>query len=109
MGISVGLKFDERAVRKLGKVVLLEITLVILLMLCCVGIGYSFHLITQVDVMTALLGFVPGGIEAMIATVTQLGGDTGMVLAIQLTRQMLILLTINLLNLLINFKKRSND
>jgi len=108
VGISAGLKFDEQAVRKLGKVVLLEITLVILLMLCCVGIGYGFHLITQIDTMTALLGFVPGGLEGMIATVTQLGGDTGMVLTIQLTRQMLILLIVNLLNVLINLKKRSN-
>jgi len=105
VGISVGLKFDSQAVRKLGKALLLEIILVLVLMLSCVGIGYGFHLITQVDTMTALLGFVPGGIEAMIATVTELGGDTGMVLAIQLTRQLLILLTINLLNVLLNFTR----
>jgi len=109
VGISTGLKFDPRAVRKLRKAVLLEITLVILLIGCCVGIGYGFHLVTKVNIMTALLGFAPGGIEAMIATATQLGGDTGMVLAIGLTRQMLILLIVNLFNLLINLKKRSND
>ncbi|MGK7902958.1 MAG: AbrB family transcriptional regulator [Hormoscilla sp.] len=105
VGISVGLKFDDRAVRKLGKAVLLEVILVLVLMLCCVGIGYEFHLITKVDTMTALLGFVPGGIEAMIATVTELGGDTGMALSIQLTRQMLILLAINLLNVSINLTR----
>ena len=59
--------------------------------------------------MTAILGLAPGGLEAMIATATQLGGDPGTILAIGLTRQMLILLTINLFNLLINLKKRLND
>ena len=105
IGLSIGLKFDWQAVRKLWKAVLLEIILVILLMLSCLAIGYEFHLVTNIDTMTAILGFTPGGIEAMIATANQLGSDTGMVLAIQLTRQMLILLTINLLNVFINLRK----
>lgn len=105
VGLSIGWKFDWRTVRKLWKAVLLEIILVILLMLSCLAIGYEFHLVTHIDTVTAILGFTPGGIEAMIATVNQLGGDTGMVLAIQLTRQMLILLSINLLNVFINVRK----
>lgn len=105
IGLSIGWKFDWQAVRQLWKAVLLEITLVILLMLSCLAIGYEFHLVTDIDLVTAILGFTPGGIEAMIATVNQLGGDTGMVLAIQLTRQMLILLVINLLQVFVNLRK----
>lgn len=105
VGLSIGWKFDWQAVRKLWKAVLIDILLVILLMLSCLAIGYEFHLVTDVDIVTAILGFTPGGIEAMIATANQLEGDTGMVLAIQLTRQMLILLTINLLNVFLNARK----
>lgn len=105
IGLSIGWKFDWQAVRKLWKAVLLEIILVILLMLSCLAIGYQFHLVTHIDTVTAILGFTPGGIEAMIATANQLEGDTGMVLAIQLTRQMLILLVINLFNVFVNARK----
>lgn len=105
IGLSIGWKFDWQAVRKLWKAVLLEIILVILLMISCLAIGYEFHLLTHIDTVTAILGFTPGGIEAMIATANQLEADTGMVLAIQLTRQMLILLTINLLNVFVNLRK----
>lgn len=106
VGVSTGLKFDVQVLRQLWKAAILEIVLAMLLMLCCLGIGYEFHLITRVDTMTALLGFVPGGIEAMIATVTQLGGDTGVVLSIQLTRQFLILFIINLLHLFVNSRRQ---
>ncbi|MGB3511442.1 MAG: AbrB family transcriptional regulator [Microcoleaceae cyanobacterium] len=105
VGVSIGWKFDWQAARKLWKAVLLEITLVIILMLSCLAIGYEFHLLTHIDLVTAILGFAPGGIEAMIATANQLGGDTGMVLAIQITRQMLILFSIYLLNFFINARK----
>ncbi|MDJ1170844.1 AbrB family transcriptional regulator [Roseofilum sp. BLCC_M154] len=105
VGLSIGWKFDWQTVRKLWKAVLLEILLVIVLMLSCMVIGYQFHRLTNINIVTAILGFTPGGIEAMIATANQLGGDTGMVLAIQITRQMLILLGIYIFNLSIADKK----
>lgn len=108
VGLAIGLKFDWQTVRTLWRAVLIEVGLIVLLMLACLGIGYEFHLLTKVDTMTALLGFVPGAIEAMVATVNQLGGDTGMVVAIQMTRQLLILLVINLLNVFSNSNKANN-
>ncbi|CBN57250.1 MULTISPECIES: AbrB family transcriptional regulator [Kamptonema] len=107
VGLSIGLKFNWQNVRLIGKAVLLEILLVIVLMVCCLAIGYEFHIITHVDIVTAILCFMPGGMEAMMATVTQLGGDTGLVLAAQITRQMLIIVAINLLNLFLNPAKRA--
>ncbi|NEQ97448.1 MAG: AbrB family transcriptional regulator [Cyanothece sp. SIO2G6] len=92
VGLSIGLKFNWKAAQKLWKAVLIDIALVVVLSLMCLGIGYAFHLITQVDTVTSVLGFTPGGIEAMIATVMELGGDTGLVLAMQLTRMLLIIL-----------------
>ncbi len=96
IGVSSGLKFELQIVTKLWKALLLELFLVISLILCCLGIGYEFHQITHVDLITSLLAFVPGGMEAMIATANQLGGEPGLLLAIKFSRQMLILLAINL-------------
>ena len=91
VGLSIGVKFDIKTASKLLKAVLIEICLVISLIILCLGVGYSFHLFTDVDTITSLLGFTPGGIEAMVATVMQLGGDTGLVLAMQLTRMLIII------------------
>ena len=92
LGLSIGVQFDWQIVNKLLKAVLIEVGLVIVLMLSCLGVGYEFHVVTHVDTITAVLGFTPGGIEAMIATVMQLGGDTGLVLALQLTRMLSVVL-----------------
>lgn len=91
VGISIGVKFDIKTVNKLLKAVLIEIGLVVSLILLCLGVGYEFHVFTHVDTITSLLGFTPGGLEAMVATVMQLGGDTGLVLAMQLTRMLIII------------------
>lgn len=92
IGLYIGVQFDWQTARKLLRTVLIEVGLVIALILICLGVGYEFHVVTHVDTVTAVLGFTPGGIEAMIATVMQLGGDTGLVLAMQLTRMLGILL-----------------
>ncbi len=92
LGISIGLKFNRKVIQGLVKAVAIDIVLVLFLAACCLGIGYEFHTLTQIDTVTSILGLTPGGIEAMIATVMQLGGDTGLVMAMQLTRMMLIIL-----------------
>ncbi|MEQ8757747.1 MAG: AbrB family transcriptional regulator [Coleofasciculus sp. G1-WW12-02] len=110
IGLSIGVQFDWQTARKLFKAVLIEIVLVIGLILMCLGIGYGFHLITDVDMSTAILGFTPGGIEAMVATVMQLGGDTGLVLAMQLTRMLgIIMIAPWLVAFLVKRAKTSDD
>jgi hypothetical protein len=92
VGLSIGLKFDWKTVKTLWKAVLVDIALVLSLIVFCLAIGYGFHLLTQVDTGTAILGLTPGGIEAMIATVMQTEGDIGLVLALQLSRMLTIIL-----------------
>ena len=92
VGLSIGLKFDWKTVKNLWKAVLVDIGLVFSLIFFCFVIGYGFHLLTQVDTVTAILGLTPGGIEAMIATVMQTGGDVGLVLALQFSRMLSIIL-----------------
>ncbi len=100
LGLATGLKFEWHTIKYIQRAIFIEIILVIALIAICLSIGYDFHLITQVDTMTSLLGFMPGAIDAMVAIVTQLGGDTGAVVAIHMTRQFLILLVVNFLNVL---------
>jgi hypothetical protein len=45
-----------------------------------------------VDLATSILGSTPGGITPIMAMTIQLGGDSGLVLAMQMTRMLLILL-----------------
>ncbi|MGB3401235.1 MAG: AbrB family transcriptional regulator [Microcoleaceae cyanobacterium] len=92
VGLSIGLKFDWKTVKTLWKAVIIDIGLVLSLICFCFAIGYGFHLLTQVSVVTAILGLTPGGIEAMIATVMQKEGDVGLVLALQLSRMLSIIL-----------------
>ena len=92
IGISIGLKFDWETVYKLRKAVLIEIVLVMVLILICIGVGYEFHILTQADSLTAVLGSSPGAISAIMASTIQLGGDSGLVLTMQMSRMLVILL-----------------
>ncbi|AFY68470.1 membrane protein AbrB duplication [Thalassoporum mexicanum PCC 7367] len=92
VGLSIGLKFHLQTLRKIFKAIVLETFLVVALILICVAIGYGFHQVTHVDTMTALLGSSPGGTTAMLATVVELGGDSGLVMAMQMTRMLMVIL-----------------
>lgn len=91
LGLSTGVKFDLQTINKLLKAVLIEIILVILLIIICLIIGYEFHQITGLDMMSSLLGTTPGGLNTMTATALELGGDSGMVLTMQMVRMFFIL------------------
>ncbi|MFZ5826137.1 MAG: AbrB family transcriptional regulator [Bacillota bacterium] len=92
LGLSIGVRFDVPLARKLGKVALIESALVVALIGLCLGVGYLFHLWTGVDTLTAVLGSTPGGMEVMVGSAIQLGGDPGLVLAMQMTRYFIILM-----------------
>jgi uncharacterized protein len=92
IGLSIGLKFEWQTVYNLRKAVLIYFFLVMVLIIICIGVGYEFHLMTHVDSLTAVLGSSPGGISAIMASVIQLGGDSGLVLTMQMSRMLMILL-----------------
>ncbi|WP_330204782.1 AbrB family transcriptional regulator [Cyanobacterium sp. Dongsha4] len=91
LGLSIGVKFEVETIQKLLKAVLIEVGLVLLLIFTCFLAGYGFHLMTKIDTLTALLGSTPGGLTAMMATVIELGGDSALVLTMQMMRMLLIL------------------
>ncbi|MBP0012805.1 MAG: AbrB family transcriptional regulator [Roseofilum sp. SBFL] len=91
-GLSIGLKFDRQVAQTLVKSVVIQLGLVTILIAVCLGIGYEFHQLTHIDTLTAILGTTPGGISAITATVIEIGGNVGLVVAMQMTRMFLILL-----------------
>ncbi|MBD2576547.1 AbrB family transcriptional regulator [Oscillatoria sp. FACHB-1406] len=110
VGLSIGLRFDRPTAQQLFKAVLIDVGLVLVMIVSCLGIAYGFHQVARVDIVSAILSFTPGGIEAMLATTLQLGGDTGLVLAIQMTRMFLILfLTPWLIGLWLKPKTADNE
>ncbi|HWI52880.1 MAG TPA: AbrB family transcriptional regulator [Symbiobacteriaceae bacterium] len=92
VGISIGVRFDMSTVKRLGKAALIETLLVLVLISICLGVGYSFHLVTGINTMTAVLGSTPGAMDVMVASAYEMGGDPGMVLAMQMTRWFIILM-----------------
>jgi hypothetical protein len=91
IGFATGLQFNFQGVRPLVKAVLLEVVLALLLILLCAVVGYEFHLVTNIDTITAILGSMPTGTQAMVASTVQFGGDTSLVVSMHLTRMFIIL------------------
>lgn len=92
VGLSIGVRFDVGTARRLGRAALIETVLVLGLIAISLTVGYVFHLITGVDTLTAVLGSTPGAMDVMVASAIEMGGDSGMVLAMQMTRWFIILL-----------------
>jgi uncharacterized protein len=92
VGLSVGARFDVPTARKLGKAALIEAVAVLGLIGMNLGMGYLFHLLTGIDTMTAVLGSTPGGMDTMVAAAVKLGGDPGLVVAMQMARWFTVLL-----------------
>lgn len=92
MGIAIGGRFNVSMARRLGRVAVVDALLVMGLIGLCLAVGYLFHLATGVSALNAVLGSTPGAMEVMVASSVQMGGDAGLVLAMQIFRWLMILL-----------------
>ncbi len=92
IGATVGAQFDRKVLASLRRAVWLEPLLVLAFIGCSCLLGFVFHVVTGIDVVTATLGFVPGAMEAMIATSSEMGADVAMVSAMQVLRMLGVLL-----------------
>lgn len=91
LGLAIGIKFDHQSMGDLIKMVMIEIILIIVLIIICLIIGYEFHLLTGIDLVSALLGTTPGGLNVMTATAIELNANVSIVLTMQMIRMFLIL------------------
>ncbi|MBN3943610.1 MAG: AbrB family transcriptional regulator [Nostoc sp.] len=91
IGFATGLQLNLQGIRRLVKAVLIEVVLALLLIVICSVVGYEFHLVTNIDTITAILGSMPTGTQAMVASTVHFGGDTGVVVSMHTIRMFVIL------------------
>lgn len=86
IGFNVGTGIDLPTLRRLRRAALVNMAVVVSLLLASVMTGYFFHRVSGVDLSTALLGSVPGAMEAVTAAAYSLGADGALVAAMHLVR-----------------------
>ena len=97
IGLQVGLTFTVASLRLVGRALPIALTLIVGVILACAGLGLVLSVTTGVRPLDAYLATTPGGMNAVLATATDIGADTTFVLAVQVLRLFVMLLSAPLL------------
>ncbi|MCO7221629.1 AbrB family transcriptional regulator [Klenkia sp. PcliD-1-E] len=98
IGLQVGLSFTRDSLRVVGRALPLALLLVVALVVASAGLGLLLAATADVSPLTAYLATTPGGLYAVLATATGGGADATVVLAVQVLRLFVMLLTAPLLS-----------
>ncbi len=91
IGTSVGLRFSGDILKSLRRVVIVELLLLTVLLLLSALLAALMARITGIDLMSAVLGNVPGALEAIVATAVDLQTNAPIVAAMQTMRSLALL------------------
>ncbi|MCP8616102.1 AbrB family transcriptional regulator [Salirhabdus salicampi] len=94
LGVYLGNTVSIEALRNVGKYGLLSTILAIMLIVLSFGLGYLFHVITSMDMATAMLSVAPGGLVEMALTAQDVGGDPSVVSSLQAIRLLLVVVVL---------------
>jgi membrane AbrB-like protein len=94
IGTSVGAQVSIDSLRKLRQVLIPAAAVIAVLIGVGLFLGWGLSELTPLDPVTALLCGVPGGASTMPVIAHELGGDIRLVAALQLTRQLVMLVLI---------------
>ena len=94
IGTAVGTQVSRDSLRKLRQVIVPAATMIATLIGTGLLLGWGLSKITPLDTVTALLCAVPGGASTMPIIAHELGGDFRIVAALQLARQLVMLVII---------------
>jgi membrane AbrB-like protein len=97
IGLQVGVTFTRESLRTVGRALPLALAIIAGLVLGCAGLGVLLSSATGVGELDAYLATTPGGLYAVLATATDSGADTTFVLAVQVLRLLVMLLSVPLL------------
>jgi uncharacterized protein len=97
IGLQVGTSFTRDSLRTVGRALPLALAIIAGLGLACAGLGALLSAATGVGGLDAYLATTPGGLYAVLATATRSGADTTFVLAVQVLRLFVMLLSAPLL------------
>ncbi len=93
IGLQVGLSFTRESLVVVGRALPTALAIIVGLVLGCAGLGAGLAAATDVSPLTAYLATTPGGLYAVLATATDSGADATVVLAVQVLRLFVMLLT----------------
>jgi uncharacterized protein len=93
IGLQVGVSFSRESLATIGQALPLALTMIVGLIVACTGLGAVLAATTGVSPLDGYLATTPGGITAVLATATDSGADATFVLAVQVLRLFVMLLT----------------
>ena len=93
VGLQVGLNFTRASLRTVGAALPLAVVVLAALSLACAGLGVALAAVTGVSPLDGYLATTPGGMNAVLVTATSTGADITFVLAVQLLRLFVMLLS----------------
>jgi membrane AbrB-like protein len=97
IGLQVGVSFTRESLRTVGRALPLALAIIVGLILGCAGLGALLAPAAGVGQLDAYLATTPGGLYAVLATATDSGADATFVLAVQVLRLFVMLLSAPLL------------
>ena len=93
IGLQVGVSFTRESLATIGQALPLALAVIVGLIVACTGLGAVLAATTGVSPLDGYLATTPGGITAVLATATGSGADATFVLAVQVLRLFVMLLT----------------
>ncbi|SFK89560.1 AbrB family transcriptional regulator [Geodermatophilus ruber] len=97
IGLTVGLNFTRDSLRTIGRALPLALLLIVGLIAGCAGLGAVLTATTGASALDGYLATTPGGLYAVLASATDSGADATFVLAVQVLRLFVMLLSAPLL------------
>jgi len=92
IGLRIGLGFTRASLKLLGRVLPMALTLTILIILGCAGMGLFLASVTGQSPLAGYLATSPGGLFAVLAIAADTGSSATFVLAVQVLRIFVMLL-----------------
>ncbi len=93
IGLNVGLNFTRDSLRTIGRALPVALVAIAGLIVACAGLGAVLAATTGAAPLDAYLATTPGGLYAVLAAATDGGADATFVLAVQVLRLFVMLLS----------------
>lgn len=97
IGSIIGLSFTLNSVMELRKILVPALILVISLTVFSLLLGFAISKLTNIDLITALFGSLPGGLTDMTIISEIYGADTPKVVAMHLSRMLTVVTVVPIL------------
>jgi membrane AbrB-like protein len=93
IGLQVGISFTRDSLRTIGRALPLALGAILALIVACAGLGAVLAAATGTSALDGYLATTPGGLYAVLATATDSGANATFVLAVQVLRLFVMLLS----------------